>query len=249
MRDSPRLFMDPQAYPPLQPDMVVRLEPDRAHYLGNVLRLSAGARVVVFNARDGEWSAGIETLRRDRGEIRLTRMERAPHATAGPVLFFAPLKRDATEMVIRMGTELGVGCFHPVFTERTNTHRLNETRLGAIAREASEQCERLDVPDIRPPCPLTDVIAHYPSNMRLFVALERLEPAPDPDGLPAARPGDGLLIGPEGGFSPREQEFLRRQPFACVLSLGPLVLRADTAAAAGLALMGAGLRRQAVSGL
>ncbi|MBE7619127.1 16S rRNA (uracil(1498)-N(3))-methyltransferase [Gluconacetobacter entanii] len=248
MRDSPRLFMDPQAYPPMQPEMVIRLEPDRAHYLGNVLRLGAGARVVVFNVRDGEWSATIEMLRRDRGEIRLGQMDRAPCVTRGPQIMFAPLKRDATEMIIRMGTELGVGCFHPVITERTNTHRLNEGRLSAIAREASEQCERLDVPDIRPIRPMTDAIAHYPADMQLFVALERLDPTAQEGEVPRARSGDALLIGPEGGFSAQEQAFLRRQPVTRVLSLGPLVLRADTAAAAGLALMGAGIRRGLAGG-
>ncbi|POF62544.1 16S rRNA (uracil(1498)-N(3))-methyltransferase [Novacetimonas maltaceti] len=248
MRDSPRLFMDPQAYPQMQSGMVIRLEADRAHYLGNVLRLGAGARVVVFNARDGEWSATIETLRRDRGEIRLVHMDRPPCVTRGPDILFAPLKRDATEMVIRMGTELGVGCFHPVITERTNTHRLNGARLSAIAREASEQCERLDVPAIRPIRPMTDAIAHYPADMQLFVALERLDPTAQEDEIPRARPGDALLIGPEGGFSPPEQAFLRRQPVTRVLSLGPLVLRADTAAAAGLALLGAGIRREPAGG-
>ena len=242
MRDSPRLFMDPQAFPPMCPDAVIRLEPDRAHYLGNVLRLSAGGRVVVFNARDGEWSATIEVLRRDRGEIRLVHMDRPPSVTQGPGIMFAPLKRDATEMIIRMGTELGVECFYPVITERTNTHRLNEGRLSAIAREASEQCERLDVPAIAPIRPMMEAIAHAPTDMQLFVALERLDPTAQESEVPRACPGDALLIGPEGGFSPREQDFLRGRPATHLLSLGPLVLRADTAAAAGLALMGAGIR-------
>ncbi|AZV38092.1 16S rRNA (uracil(1498)-N(3))-methyltransferase [Komagataeibacter xylinus] len=238
MRDCPRLFIPPASLPPMAVDALFDLEPGQAHYLGTVMRQQAGAVVEVFNARDGAWQGVIEHLRRDRCRIRVVEQTRAPAATPGLCLVFAPLKRDATETVIRMGTELGVTHFRPVVTERTNTHRINADRLNAIAIEAAEQCERLDVPAIDPLAPLTTVLSQWPDDTALFAALERR-----PQGVAAPTPhvGDGVLIGPEGGFSPREHEMLCRQAFVRPLWLGALVLRADTAAAAALALVGSGL--------
>lgn len=210
------------------------------------MRQQAGAEVEVFNARDGAWRGVIAHLRRDHCRIRLVERNRAPAATAGLCLLFAPLKRDATETVIRMGTELGVTRFRPVVTERTNTHRLNAARLESIACEAAEQCERLDVPGIDPLVPLPTLLSQWPEGTTLFAALERSARHASP---PAPRVGDSVLIGPEGGFSPREHDMLRTRAFVRPLSLGPLVLRADTAAAAALALVGAGLDTVCGTGL
>lgn len=158
------------------------------------MRQGPGDAVRVFNARDGEWAATIQTLRKDRGTIVFGTMERSPQATEGVELLFAPLKRDATELVIRMGTELGVTCFRPVITERTNTHRLNLERLALIASEAAEQCERLDIPEILPLESLKTVLSTWPEDKPLFAALER---RPGEDGPMKAA---ALLIGPEGDF-------------------------------------------------
>ncbi|ATU72530.1 Ribosomal RNA small subunit methyltransferase E [Gluconacetobacter sp. SXCC-1] len=239
MRDCPRLFIPPDTTAPMVAGGMLELEPGQAHYLGAVLRQQAGGEVAVFNARDGQWQGVIDHLRRERCQIRLVERTRAPEATVGLGLLFAPLKRDATETVIRMGTELGVTRFCPVVTERTNTHRLNAARLESIAREAAEQCERLDVPGIDPLVPLVNLLAQWPEGISLFAALERS--APRPMAAPA-QAGDCVLIGPEGGFSAREQDMLRARAFVRPVSLGSLVLRADTAAAAALALVGAGLK-------
>ncbi|GBQ46873.1 16S rRNA (uracil(1498)-N(3))-methyltransferase [Komagataeibacter europaeus] len=236
MRDCPRLFISPETIAPMGAGAMLDLEPGQAHYLGTVLRQQAGAAIALFNARDGEWQGVIDHLRRDRCRIRLVEQTRAPVATLGVCLLFAPLKRDATETVIRMGTELGVTRFRPVVSERTNTHRINAARLQSIAVEAAEQCERLDVPTIDPLADLPVVLSQWPEDISLFAALERSNAPAVPV---MARPGDCVLIGPEGGFSPREHDMLRARPFVRPLSLGDLVLRADTAA---LALVGAGLK-------
>ncbi|MBV0887327.1 16S rRNA (uracil(1498)-N(3))-methyltransferase [Komagataeibacter oboediens] len=239
MRDCPRLFISPETTAPMAPGGMLDLEPGQAHYLGTVMRQQVGAAVTVFNARDGEWRGVIDHLRRDRCRIRLTERTRAPRPTPGLGLLFAPLKRDATETVIRMGTELGVTHFRPVVSERTNTHRINAARLESIAIEAAEQCERLDVPVIDPLADLPLVLSRWPDGVSLFAALERSEAPATPV---SARPGDCVLIGPEGGFSPREHDILRGRASVRPLSLGGLVLRADTAAVAALALVGAGLK-------
>ncbi|WP_099285182.1 16S rRNA (uracil(1498)-N(3))-methyltransferase [Gluconobacter kondonii] len=232
-RSDPRLYV-PASETAFVEGQTVPLPLGQAHYLGNVMRQGVGSLVRVFNERDGEWSAEIAALKKDRGSVLLQHRERDPMPTQGVELLFAPLKRDATELVIRMGTELGVTRFRPIVTERTNTHRLNLERLAVIATEAAEQCERLDVPDILPPESLRVVLAEWPEDRPLFAALER-------------RPGEranvraaALLIGPEGGFSETEVEMLRRHSAVHALSLGPLVLRAETAVCAGLARLAAG---------
>ncbi|MBB2155418.1 16S rRNA (uracil(1498)-N(3))-methyltransferase [Gluconacetobacter diazotrophicus] len=248
MKDCPRLFADPATQPPMEADAVRDLTPGQAHYLGTVLRLGAGDEVALFNPRDGEWLARIEAMRRDRGQVRLLRQRRAAEPVSGPVLLFAPLKRDATDMVVRMGTELGVTRFLPVLTERTNTHRVNEARLETIAGEAAEQCERLDVPTIDAPRRLADRLGEWPPERRLFVAAERADRRGGAGGIEDVADGDGLLVGPEGGFSDVEVNMLRARPFVRMISLGGLILRADTAVACGLSLMGAGLRRASGAG-
>ncbi|KXV27674.1 16S rRNA (uracil(1498)-N(3))-methyltransferase [Gluconobacter japonicus] len=226
-RSDPRLYLEVLDVT-FTEGLELPLPAGQAHYLGNVMRQAVGDAVRVFNATDGEWAATLQTLRKDRGTIVLGAMERPPQPTDGVELLFAPLKRDATELVIRMGTELGVTAFRPVITERTNTHRLNLDRLALIASEAAEQCERLDIPMIHPPEPLKTVLSTWPDDKPLFAALER---RPGEDGpLKAA----ALLIGPEGGFSDTEVLLLQRHSAVHALTLGPLVLRAETAVCAGL---------------
>ena len=231
-RADPRLYV-PASATTLAEGPTIPLSPGQAHYLGNVMRQGVGSAVRVFNERDGEWAAEIAALKKDKGNLLLHRCERTPAPTQGVELLFAPLKRDATELVIRMGTELGVTRFRPVVTERTNTHRLNLERLSVIATEAAEQCERLDVPEILPPESLRVVLADWPDDRPLFAALER-RPGED-----AAVQSAALLIGPEGGFSEAEVELLRRHAAVHALSLGPLVLRAETAVCAGLSRLAA----------
>ncbi|MFT9126304.1 MAG: RsmE family RNA methyltransferase, partial [Acetobacter fabarum] len=179
----------------------------------------------------------------------LERQLRAPQPCPPLRLAFALLKRDATDLVLRMGTELGVTEFLPLVTERTNTHRINPERLHAIAVEAAEQCERLDIPAIAQVQTLPALLGSWPQQTSLFAAIERLDerestPPPTPR---LVQEGDGLLIGPEGGLSDGECQTLLKRPFVAPISLGSLVLRADTAVVAGLALLGNGLRSAPVS--
>jgi 16S rRNA (uracil1498-N3)-methyltransferase len=223
----PRLFVTGA----LAAGTAIVLHPDQAHYLGAVMRLAVGDDVILFNAQDGEWAARLTCLARNRAEALPQRRLR-PQTPAGDIwLVFAPLKRDATDLVVQKATELGVAVLQPVFTSRTNTQRLNFGRLGAIAREAAEQSERLTVPELRPALALADLLAAWPAGRPLAAAIERCPPVPPPD---AAR---SLLVGPEGGFSPAELDLLRSTRFVSPLSLGPLVLRAETAAMAGLAIL------------
>lgn len=241
----PRLFLPlDTAQGPAEIGTSCMLSPAQARYLGTVMRKKAGDPVRVFNAEMGEWLASLGEIRKDRGSLTLTQQLRPPSPQPELVLAFALLKRDATDMVLRMGTELGVTRFLPVITERTNTHRTNPERLEAIAAEAAEQCERLDIPTIAAPCTLASLLGAWPQDGRLFTAMERAEERGVSlrGSLQEARAGDGLLIGPEGGFSDAECNMLLARPAITPISLGPLVLRADTAVAAGLALIGHSLR-------
>jgi 16S rRNA (uracil1498-N3)-methyltransferase len=245
----PRLYMDPALVPTAQEGAPCPIAPEQARYLGTVLRKKAGEQVRVFHAGMGEWLASIAEIRKDRGSLTLERQLRAPQPCPSLRLAFALLKRDATDLVLRMGTELGVTEFLPLVTERTNTHRINPERLHAIAVEAAEQCERLDIPAIAQVQTLPALLGSWPQQTSLFAAIERLDerestPPPTPR---LVQEGDGLLIGPEGGLSDGECQTLLKRPFVAPISLGSLVLRADTAVVAGLALLGNGLRSAPVS--
>lgn len=237
----PRLYTPPEVLPPGGQEALCPMPAEQARYLGTVLRRTAGDTVRLFNAQAGEWLASIADIRKDKGHFRLEHPLRPALAQPTLILAFALLKRDATDLVLRMGTELGVTQFLPVITERTNSHRVNLERLHAIATEAAEQCERLDIPAVSAPAPLASLIGSWPADHTLFVAMERMNAAPART-LAEAREADGLLIGPEGGWSEAESQILAKRAFVAPISLGSLVLRADTAVAAGLALMGGGLR-------
>jgi 16S rRNA (uracil1498-N3)-methyltransferase len=194
------------------------------------MRLAAGERVRLFNGRDGEWCARIEEIRRDKARVAVEAQTR-PQATEPDLwLVFAPLKRDATDLVVQKATELGVSALLPVFTARTNAARINADRLVAIAREAAEQSERLTVPEVRIPTKLFDLLAAWPEGRLMAAAIERGGACPIP------RAG-ALLVGPEGGFAMAELDALRAARFVSPISLGPRILRAETAAITGLALL------------
>lgn len=197
------------------------------------MRRGIGDALWLFNGRDGEFSARITRIRRDHAELHIEQQTRTQIAEPDLWLLFALLKRDATDLVVQKATELGIAELHPVITERANTHRTNASRLHAIATEAAEQCERLSVPRLLAPRPLPAALSDWPRDRRLFAAIERS----DAPRIGAARGPKALLVGPEGGFTPPELEALRAHPFVTAVSLGPRVLRADTACIAGLALL------------
>ncbi len=217
----------------LSPGGIVAATRGQAHYLATVMRRGPGATVLLFNGREGEFLARIETIGRDGAALRVQRSTRSQAPEPDLWLVFALLKRDATDLVVQKATELGVSALLPVITARSNTHRINADRLAAIATEAAEQSERLTVPALSAARPLADLLRDWPPGRRLFAAVERSDAPP-----PAAAAGPrALLVGPEGGFSPDELEAMRAHPFVATASLGPRILRAETACIAGLALL------------
>ncbi len=233
----PRLYLDQ----PLATGEAVPATSGQAHYLGSVMRRAVGDAVVVFNGLDGEWQASIASLRKDRCTLLPEARTRPQEAATDTRLLVAALKRDALEWVVEKATELGIGLIQPVFTRRSVTSRVNTARLATIAQEAAEQSERLTLPRIAEPLPLHAVLESW-DGTPLLVGAERT------DSPPLARVAARLhaagslaawawLVGPEGGFDAAELDDLARRPFVSTIALGPRILRAETAAVAGLAIL------------
>jgi 16S rRNA (uracil1498-N3)-methyltransferase len=209
----------------------LELDPAQANYLGNVLRLKEGDRLLVFDGVSGEWLARITRAGKKRMTLAVERKTRDPETIPDVWLAFAPVKRGQTDWLVEKATELGAAKLIPVMTRRTVAERVRLDRLEAIAIEAAEQCGRTVLPQISEPISLKQLIEREPSR-RLYLADER-------GGEPAARayhPGPALILtGPEGGFSDDERSVIRAAPGSVPISLGPRILRAETAALAALA--------------
>jgi 16S rRNA (uracil1498-N3)-methyltransferase len=224
-----RLYVDT----PLSAGAAVDATPAQAHYLGTVMRRDSGDIVRLFNGRDGEWDSRISAVSRAKATFAVETLYRPQQADPDIWLVFALLKRDATDLIVEKATELGVSAILPALTERTNATRVNQDRLRSIAIEAAEQCERLTVPSVAAPRALSEILQDWPSERPMLAAVERADARPlTPHPPPAA-----LLIGPEGGFGPRDHSLLSRYGFVQPVSLGPRILRAETAAIVGLALL------------
>jgi len=227
-----RLFVDM----PLAAGAEVTLGESQAHQLRSVLRLGEGDTVALFNGRDGEWRARLTSLGK-RAVTAVPEEQLRPQSGEPDLwLLFAPIKGPRLDWIVEKATELGAAEILPVLTRRTVVSRVNLDRLRAHAVEAAEQCERLTVPPVQDARPLEHVISGWPAGRRLYVAAERrgvpaMAAAIRADGAPAA-----ILIGPEGGFEPEELDRLAQLGFATLVGLGPRILRADTAAAAAMAL-------------
>ena len=233
-----RLYVDA----PLIAAGSVMLDEKQAHYLRNVLRLTPGAAVVLFNGGYGEWRGEIEEFTKRGGSVRLLAQRRPPKPEPDLWLLFAPLKRARLDYLVEKATELGVSALVPVFTQRSVVERVKLDRWRANAREAAEQTERLFVPEIVEPEPLNKLLARWPAERRLLMCDESGTAPPIAEALAAQKPGPwAVLVGPEGGFTETELDGLRKLPFVCAVGLGPRVMRADTAAIAALALLQAHL--------
>lgn len=190
----------------------------------------------MFNGRDGEWLARIDTIGKGWASMQLMAQSLPQVPEPDIWLLFAPIKRGRVDYLVQKSTELGVAVLMPTSTRRTAVERINLVRLSATAAEAAEQCRRLSVPELRPVQALDKVLAAWPPERRLLFCDEAGGPSPLA-ALSGHAPGPwAILIGPEGGFDPDESEALRQYPFVVPMSLGPRILRAETAAVAALSL-------------
>jgi 16S rRNA (uracil1498-N3)-methyltransferase len=220
----------------------IALGKDEAHYLGNVLRLKPGENLLLFNGKDGEWCAELTAIRRKEAQVLIAHQTRPQEEGPDLHYLFAPLKRARLDYMAQKATEMGVSALRPVITRHTMAERINTGRLRANAVEAAEQCGILRVPEIMEPEKLSKLIGSW-DDQRLLIFADEAAPYASPiEALKACRPGPlAVLIGPEGGFEREERATLLAKPFVLPISLGPRVMRADTAAVAALALVNAAL--------
>lgn len=228
-----RLFIDGD----LAPGAELPLGREQANYLQNVLRLAPGATVLVFNGRDGEWRARLGGNRRTAG-LTIESLRR-PQTAAGDLGYaFAPLKHARLDYMVQKAVEMGAATLTPVLTQHTQVSRINLNRMRANAIEAAEQCGILSVPSVNEPLAFDRWLAALNAGQTLIFCDEHAEIADPIAALQRAPAGPAtLLVGPEGGFAEAERRVLLSRPGIVQLSLGPRVLRADTAAVAALALV------------
>ena len=231
-RSGPRLYVAAD----LGEGRTIEMPAGQAHYLKNVMRLAPGAAVSLFNGRDGEWSARIVSFGRGACSAAVEMQLRPQAAEPDVWLLFAPVKRAPLDFLVQKAVELGVSRLQPVVTGHTDVSRVNTERLRANVIEAAEQCGRLSLPEVEEPLAFAAALAGWPAGRRLLVCAESGPARPIGAVLSEAPAGDfGLMIGPEGGFTTSELDALRKLPFVTPISLGPRILRAETAAVAALA--------------
>lgn len=222
---------------PLAEGGLVELDRDQRHYLINVMRQEEGAPVQLFNGRDGEWTAEIVQVTKKACALAPRAQAREQDAVPDVALWFAPVKKLRLDFLVQKATELGVASIRPVMTRRTNAGRVKDERMVANVIEAVEQCGRLTVPEVLDTLSLEEVLAAEPERRILFCD-EGGDVRPIAEALAKGTPGASwaVLIGPEGGFAPEERDMLRAQDRVVPVSLGPRIMRADTAAIAALSL-------------
>ena len=230
-----RLFVDS----PLGPGAKVELTESQSHYLLRVMRAAKGDRLLVFNGRYGEWRAEIAEVKK-RGASLSCEVQTAPQTDVPDLwLVFAPIKKTPADYIAQKATELGVRVLQPVLTHRTIARRVNTERLRANAIEAAEQSGRVTVPDVCEPVELEALLESWPKHRRIVFCDEAGEAPPIADALERTK-GEAdawaVLTGPEGGFDSEERALVRGHPFVIPVSLGPRIMRADTASLAALAL-------------
>ena len=233
---------------PLSQDAAVELTESQLHYLVHVMRISTHDSLLLFNGQDGEWRAHVKSITKKRCDLLIAEQTRQQDVGPDIWLAFAPVKKTRTDFIVEKATELGAMRLLPIFTENTASTRVNTKRLQAIAIESAEQCHRLDVPIIEKAQSLEALCQSWPKSRPLCVldetgrevdneanqakpVLTALESLKENGTIPPI----GFLTGPEGGFAPNEIDGLRQLPFAQILSLGPRILRAETAVTATFA--------------
>jgi len=220
-----RLFFDDL----LSANKSVSLPKDQVHYLANVLRMKEGDEVRLFNGADGEWLGNLKTLSKRQAEVVLQEQLRKPMPMPDVTLAFAPVKRHRTAFIFEKATELGVARFEPILTARTQFPKLNLDKARTQIIEAAEQTERLDIPELSKPEKLVDWLETQAGRHIIF-ADEAGSASPALDAMEKLPAPVTILIGPEGGFTEEERAALRGDKNVTPVSLGPRILRADTAA-------------------
>lgn len=228
----PRLYIEHD----LKSDETLFLCPDHAHYLYNVLRMREGQSVRLFNGRDGEWQGRIDGASKKQIALTLVKELRTQPDTKQRIhFFFAPIKQARMDWMLEKAVELGVTDFHPILTQNTDVRKINEKRLNKQMVEASEQCERYTIPVLNDIVEMKVAVQKY-NNLKLLACLERHEDAPLIHHCIAGKQDTGLIIGPVGGLTVEETTFLAQH--CTPVSLGPNILRCETAAIMALGVIG-----------
>lgn len=230
-RSAPRLFVET----PLSAGMTLPLEGGQAHYLAKVMRVALGDAVILCDDSTGEWLARVTSAGKRDVTLDIERRTRACEAVPDFWLCPALLKKPNFDLVLEKATELGVGTIRPVLTRRCVADKLNPERARAIVTEAAEQCARTALPALADPAKLEALVRDWPESRTLFFA-DETGGAPAAAAFAAHTGPAGLLIGPEGGFDDAERALFRAHPAAVPISLGPRILRGETAAIAATAL-------------
>ena len=230
-----RLFCDM----PLTQGATLTLDRDQSHYLINVLRYQSGQELLVFNGKDGEYRATISAADRKKTTLACHDQTRPQDPMPDLNLVFAPIKKARIDFIAEKATELGVGVIQPVMTDYTQVSRVNTDRMAANAIEAAEQTGRTTVPEIRMPISLLSLLEDWPEGCHIIFCDE--DCAGDPaygfhEQVSSLTGPAAMVIGPEGGFSPRERQAIRAHKAVVLVSLGRNILRADTAMLAALSL-------------
>lgn len=227
-----RLFVEQN----LELNSHTELSEKQSHYLANVMRCQSGEQIYCFNGKNGEFLCRLENVDKKRTKINVLEQTKKLQPEPDIWLLFAPLKKDKTDFVIEKATELGISKIQPVITRYTNSDKVKTDRFIAQATEASEQCGRLSVPEIAEPIVLEKLLTSWDDKRLLFFLDERRQGASAAKAFTLARQRPAaVLIGPEGGFDEAEAKLLNQCPFVKNVSLGPRILRAETASLSALA--------------
>ena len=234
-RSAPRLFVEPA----LSEGARIAIEGQQAHYLGKVMRVGPGDAVILCDDRTGEWAARVAEAGKRRVELEIVDRLREREEVPDFWLCAALLKKDRFDLVLEKATELGAARIQPVITHRCVADKLNMDRARALVTEAAEQCARTALPELAEPVKLAALLRDWPDDRALFFA-DELGGDPAAERFAKHLPPAALLIGPEGGFDDAERAAIRERMEAIPVSLGPRILRGETAAIAATALwMGA----------
>lgn len=220
---------------PIITDSIISLGKGQSHYLANVMRRKNGDQILLFNGKDGQWQAEITQVSKKNTQVKVTKQTKQQLDEPDVWLCFAPVKNAPIYNIAQKATELGVAKLQPVITQNTITSKVNTDRIKANTIEAAEQCQRLTVPDVANPLQLEDMLDKWPNDRTLILCDESGNGTTFIKAFNDPKKGKyAILIGPEGGFTQTEFELMRKCNYVKSVSMGPRILRADTAAIAAL---------------